>query len=158
MTTGAPPTTPPSPIAATDEAAFVAEVRRLKTWSGFSFRQLERRASAAGDTLPVSTAATMLGRNRLPRAELLTTFARACGLNEDDIRPWLATRAAIADGTGVVAVPPVPVPARPNPMSRRRMAIVAAVALAIAFVSGAALSAGTDINSTVEQEIVIYTP
>lgn len=137
-------TTPPSPTSAIDEATFVAELRRLKTWSGMSFRQLERRAAAAGDTLPASTAATMLGKNRLPREELLVTFVRACGLDGDDLRPWLTTRATIADGTR----------ATPRRFQWRRT-VVAAAALAVAFAGGAAFTAG---SGTVEEETVVSTP
>jgi hypothetical protein len=140
-------TTPPSPAAATDEATFVAELRRLKTWSGMSFRQLERQAAAAGDTLPASTAATMLGKNRLPREELLVTYVRACGLDGDDLRPWLTTRTAIADGTN-----PGPAPVH---RFRWRRAVVAAAALAAAFAGGAALTAG---SGNVEEETVVGTP
>src|SRR3712207_6834129 len=98
-----PATPPPSPTAADDASAFIADLRRLKIWSGLSFRQLERRAAAGGETLPASTAATMLSRDRLPRAELLATFAQACGLNRDEILVWLTTRAMIADETKAAA-------------------------------------------------------
>ncbi|BCJ33921.1 hypothetical protein Athai_14240 [Actinocatenispora thailandica] len=91
-----PETAPPEPTAPADRAAFMVELRRLKAWSGRSYRQLERRARAAGDTLPYSTAASMLGRDRLPREELLVAFVRACGI--DDVRPWAAARAALDQG------------------------------------------------------------
>lgn len=150
-------TTPPSPTSATDEAAFVAELRRLKTWSGMSFRQLERQAAAAGDTLPASTAATMLGKNRLPREELLVAFVRACGLDGDDVRPWLTTRTTIADGTKAG-------PTRTSAISshtgiprgfRWRWAVVAVAALAVAFAGGAAFTASF---GSVEEETVVDTP
>jgi hypothetical protein len=157
------PTTQPSPTAATDEAAFVAELRRLKTWSGRSFRQLERHAAAAGDTLPASTVATMLGKNRLPREELLVAFIRACGLDEDDIRPWSTTRAAIADGTkaDATAVAPATSPRGHTTSQWRsqwRLAVVAAAALAIAFAGGATLAAGLEGTSIEEQETAVLTP
>lgn len=152
-------TTPPSPPAAVDEAAFVAELRRLKTWSGMSFRQLERHATAAGDTLPASTVATMLGKNRLPREELLVTFLRACGLNDDDMRPWLTTRAMIADGTKVDTTAVAAASAtRPRTTSGWRRALLAATALATAFAIGAAFTAGLESNSIEEQEIEVLTP
>jgi hypothetical protein len=163
MTTAPPTCTPPSPAEATDEAAFVAELRRLKTWSGRSFRQLERQATAAGDVLPASTAATMLGKHRLPREELLVAFVRACGLGEDDMRPWLATRAMIADGriaddrnADATAVAPAASPRR-LPTPRLRLAMAAAV-LAMAFAGGAAFTAGLESESLDEQETVVLTP
>jgi hypothetical protein len=91
-----PETAPPEPPTPTDAAAFMTELRRLKAWSGRSYRQLERCARAAGDTLPYSTAASMLGRDRLPREELLVAFVRACGI--DDAHPWAAARATLALG------------------------------------------------------------
>ncbi|QYN34082.1 hypothetical protein K1T35_37490 [Pseudonocardia sp. DSM 110487] len=155
MTTAPPASTPPSPAAATDEAAFVAELRRLKAWSGRSFRQLERQAAAAGDALPASTTATMLGKHRLPREELLVAFVRACGLGEDEMRPWLATRARLAGGT-----PATPTaPAAPAMRSFRwRPALTAVAALAIAFACGATLTAGLADGSSDEQETVQLTP
>jgi hypothetical protein len=153
MTTTPPITKPPSPAAVTEETAFVAELRRLKVWSGLSFRQLERQAAAAGDTLPYSTAATMLGKNRLPREDLLVTFVRACGLDGDELRQWVTTRAAIADGTAATPPHRPTAPAR-RPASRWRLAIAAA-ALALAFAGGAALTAS--LGSAVEEETVVLT-
>lgn len=144
-------TTTPAPApTASDEAAFVADLRRLKTWSGRSFRQLERRATAAGDTLPYSTAATMLGKNRLPREELVAAFVRACGLDEDAVSAWLTTRASIAGGT--VTAPP-----RLRPTFRWRRAMVVA-AVAIAFAGGAAFTAVIGNDSVEEQETVVVAP
>ncbi|GAA4508310.1 hypothetical protein GCM10023191_067920 [Actinoallomurus oryzae] len=87
----------------------MAELRRLKAWSGLSFRRLDRRAATAGDVLPYSTAATMLGKDRLPREELLIAFVRACGLDGDDLRRWVTAREKIAVGGSVErpATPPV---------------------------------------------------
>ncbi|MEV1083535.1 hypothetical protein AB0I98_35860 [Streptomyces sp. NPDC050211] len=92
MTTA--PPTPPD----TDAAAFVAALRRLKAWSGLSYRRLERRAADAGHTLPYSTAATMLGRERLPRAELVAAFVAACGVRGAEAEAWLDARSRIACG------------------------------------------------------------
>lgn len=135
---------PPSPEA-TDEAGFVAALRRLRAWSGLSYRQLEREATTAGDSLPYSTAATMLGRNRMPRPELLATFVRACGLGEDEVAEWVAARAAIASGG-------TPAPARRRFAGRWRMA-AAAAALVAAFAGGAVLAGGLDAEVT--EEIVV---
>ncbi|MFE6410127.1 hypothetical protein ACFVOR_24710 [Streptomyces sp. NPDC057837] len=92
MTTA--PPTPPD----TDAVAFVAALRRLKAWSGLSYRQLERRATQAGHTLPYSTASTMLGRDRLPREQLVAAFMAACGVRADDAQAWLDARMTIACG------------------------------------------------------------
>jgi hypothetical protein len=130
---------------ATDEPEFVAELRRLKAWSGHSFRELERRASAAGDVLPHSTVATMLAKSRLPRAELVAAFVKACGLEENDVAQWVAARAAIA---GEASVP------RRRVASRWRL-VIAGAALAVAFVGGAVAATvlGNDVIAVHEVEI-----
>ncbi|WP_151484984.1 hypothetical protein [Streptomyces albicerus] len=145
MTTA--PPTPPD----TDAAAFVAALRRLKAWSGLSYRQLERHAAAAGHSLPYSTAATMLGRERLPREELVAAFVAACGVRGDEAEAWLDARTGIACGpadappvqdTGTVrdvrnaAAPP----ARSRSPWRPRWTLVGAAALVAALLGGAAVS------------------
>jgi hypothetical protein len=138
-------TPPPSPAAATDETAFVAELRRLKAWSGLSFRQLERNATGNGDVLPSSTAATMLTKNRLPRAEVVAAFVRACGVA--DVRPWLLARTRIADGTATA-------PAPRGRLSRWRRAVVAAAALTLTFTAGTAFDTVAASEEDVEVEVV----
>jgi hypothetical protein len=155
MTTTPSITSPPSPTATTDEAAFIADLRRLKTWSGHSFRQLERRASAAGDTLPYSTVATMLSRNRLPREDLLVTFVRACGLDEDAVIHWATVRARIAYGISDTSTDRHPTSPRRRAFRWRQTLVGAAVVLA--FAGGAALTEGTVNDSTVDEEIVVST-
>lgn len=132
MTTA--PPTPPD----TDAVAFVAALRRLKAWSGLSYRQLERRATEAGHTLPYSTAATMLGRDRLPREELVAAFVAACGVRADEAEAWLDARVAIACGPPA-ETPPVPRNSRLRPR-RRTLAMAAALATALL---GGVTAAGT---------------
>ncbi|PSM44666.1 hypothetical protein C6Y14_00520 [Streptomyces dioscori] len=139
MTTA--PPTPPD----TDAAAFVAALRRLKVWSGLSYRRLERHAADAGHCLPYSTAATMLGRERLPREELVAAFVAACGLRGDEAEAWLDARTDIACGPSPAYAAPMdiaPVVAAPaRPRSRRsRWAVVAAAALVTALLGGATAS------------------
>ncbi|MFE9643658.1 hypothetical protein ACFYO0_05805 [Streptomyces sp. NPDC006365] len=131
MTTA--PPTPPD----TDPAAFMAALRRLKAWSGLSYRQLERRATEAGHTLPYSTAATMLGRERLPREELVVAFVTACGLWDDEAEAWADARTTIA--CGHLNAPP----ARNGGTKRSwrpRWAFVGAAALVTALLGGAVAS------------------
>ncbi|MFF8828795.1 hypothetical protein [Streptomyces sp. NPDC015131] len=80
-----------------DTAGFVRALRRLKDASGLSYRQLEERAAGAGDVLPRSTAAGMLGRDVLPRPDQLAAFVRACGDGEH-LERWLRARDRIAEG------------------------------------------------------------
>ncbi|MES9601851.1 hypothetical protein [Actinomadura sp. NPDC000929] len=127
---------PPSPDVATDEAEFVAAMRRLKAWSGLSYRQLERRAAEAGRVLPYSTASTALGRKTLPREELLVAFVLACGLDDEEVASWVAVRKRIAVGERV-SVPEPRAVRRP----RWRPAIGwAAVMLSLALAGGTTLS------------------
>ncbi|WP_328771426.1 hypothetical protein [Streptomyces sp. NBC_00286] len=146
MTTA--PPTPPD----TDPAAFMAALRRLKAWSGLSYRQLERRATEAGHTLPYSTAATMLGRERLPREELVVAFVTACGVRGDEAEAWADARTTIAcgrveapaDARTTIACGHVEAPAARIGETQRswrpRWTFVAAAALAATLLSGAASS------------------
>ncbi len=132
MTTA--PPTPPD----TDAVAFVAALRRLKAWSGLSYRQLERRAAQAGHNLPYSTAATMLGRDRLPRAELVAAFVAACGVRDDEAEAWLDARMTIAYGGQPAQPTPTPLPTPRNRRFRKpRLALAVAAALAVALLGGA---------------------
>ncbi|MFE6331614.1 hypothetical protein ACFVOK_00120 [Streptomyces sp. NPDC057798] len=127
-------TAPPAPVD-TDEVAFVAGLRRLKAWSGLSYRQLERRAAQAGHTLPYSTAATMLGRDRLPRAELVAAFVAACGLRADQAEPWLEARMTIAYGGQRAEEEATPTP-RIRSLRRPRWALAGVVALTAVLLGG----------------------
>ncbi|WP_147455216.1 XRE family transcriptional regulator [Saccharothrix australiensis] len=121
---------PPQPEDATTAAEFVTALRRLRLWSGLTYRQLEGKAHAAGHVLPPSTTATMLGRSTLPREELVTAYARACGLDEEDAGRWVAARRRLAMD------PAAPVePGEEPPAGRRRARwplVAAAVLLALA--------------------------
>ncbi|GGV66057.1 hypothetical protein GCM10010277_73620 [Streptomyces longisporoflavus] len=164
-------TPPPVPPRTAATPAFMAELRRLKAWSGLSYRELERAAAAAGEVLPYSTAATMLRRERLPRETVLVAFVVACGLDADDTRRWVAARRELAMSAQPSAPPVTPVtlitrvtpvtpltpapPAADPPVQRRRsrlrLAVVgAATAVAVLFGVGAA-ALGT---MTVQEEQV----
>ncbi|MEU9284363.1 XRE family transcriptional regulator [Streptomyces sp. NPDC048275] len=82
----------PKPDQARTPADFIAALRKLRTWSELTYRQLEQKAAAQGDTLHASTIATALGRSTLPREPLVAAFTRACGLDEDHVRSWLDAR------------------------------------------------------------------
>lgn len=79
-------------------AEFVTQLRRLKAWSGLTYRQLERRAAERGDVLPPSTVATALKRESLPRTELVRALVTACGGDEDTVERWVAARRRLAAG------------------------------------------------------------
>ncbi|TQS23093.1 RICIN domain-containing protein [Microbispora sp. KK1-11] len=86
----------PQPRTATTPAEFAALMRRLRAWSGCSYRQLERRAEAVGDILPRATLADALNRRDLPREDLLAAFVRACGADDDTVAEWVDARRRLA--------------------------------------------------------------
>ncbi|MFD4977525.1 RICIN domain-containing protein [Streptomyces sp. NPDC058424] len=88
--------TGPDPKAARTPAEFVATMRQLRTWADLSYRQLERRATDAGDALPRATISGVLAREDLPREELLAAFVRACGGDPATVEAWLDARRRLA--------------------------------------------------------------
>lgn len=87
---------PPAPEGARTPGEFVSRLRALKSWSGLSYRQLERNAAREGGQLPPSTIVGALSRDRLPREEMLETLVRACGCNPGEVAGWLAVRRRVA--------------------------------------------------------------
>lgn len=71
-------------------------MRQLRSWADLSYRQLERRAGDAGDALPRATVSGALGREDLPREELLAAFVRACGADAATVDAWLEARRRLA--------------------------------------------------------------
>lgn len=144
-------TPPPVPTPTAGEVAFMAELRRLKAWSGLSYRELERAAHAAGEVLPYSTAATMLRRDRLPREAVLVAFLIACGLGAEDTRLWVAARRELAMGAR-----PSPAPAPQPPVRRsrpRRLLAVVGAATAVAFMAGVGTTAIGTLSVQEEQTV-----
>lgn len=74
------------PEAASGVAGYVAALRSLKIWAGNPTFQ----ALARGSKVPRSTLADALdpGRATLPRLEVVTAFAAACGLPDDQLTRW----------------------------------------------------------------------
>lgn len=164
-------TPPPVPPRTAETPAFMVELRRLKAWSGLSYRELERAAATAGQVLPYSTAATMLRRERLPRETVLVAFVIACGLDADDTRRWVAARRELAMGAQPSAPPITPpatpvVPAAPAvepPVRRRRRprlrpAIVGAAMAVAVLVGGGAAAVGAMTVQEEQTEVTIQQP
>ncbi|MEU5693253.1 helix-turn-helix domain-containing protein [Actinosynnema sp. NPDC020468] len=106
----------PRPASAAGPAEFAALMERRKNRSGYTYRQLEDRASRLGDTLPRSTVADALRRRTLPRAEVVSAFVRACGGTDAEVEEWLAARRRLADeGRPPPSTESVPVPAPGSP-------------------------------------------
>ncbi|MGW6914675.1 helix-turn-helix domain-containing protein [Kitasatospora sp. NPDC054939] len=107
------------PESITEVAAFMAGLRRLRVLSGLTYRELARRAELEGRVLPASTVAAALGREKLPRAELVEGFVRACGCPPDAVAAWLAARSRLAcppAPEAAVSTEAVPVPDRRVPV------------------------------------------
>lgn len=142
---------PPQPTKTGTPAEFTAALRTLRTWSGLTYRQLEGKSP---DPLPASTIATTLGRATLPRERFVDSFTRACGLGEDDVRPWLEARRRIAMNEPAEPTEPTK-PAKPalTPPRWRRQAVAATigaggVVLGVAGTLGVtALTAGSTTHS-----------
>ncbi|MFC5143460.1 helix-turn-helix domain-containing protein [Streptomyces aureoversilis] len=81
-----------------NSSEFVAQLRRLKTRTGLSFRDIERRARQQGYSLPMSTLASALNRDTLPHGELIGMLLRTLGLPEDEVARWLEVRRSMAEG------------------------------------------------------------
>ncbi|WP_461122830.1 nSTAND1 domain-containing NTPase [Saccharothrix stipae] len=83
------------PDRAADQAEFRGLLRELMQVSGHgSLNQLQIAAQRNGVHLPVSTADRALNADRLPTADFVRRFVRACGR---DPEPWIAAREKIAD-------------------------------------------------------------
>ncbi|MFD8381189.1 helix-turn-helix domain-containing protein [Streptomyces sp. NPDC059679] len=90
----------PLPHDVKDSTEFVAVMRQLRQWADLSYRELERRAGAAGDVLPRATLAGALNRQELPREELVAAFVRACGGDEATVEAWVGVRKRLAVEVG----------------------------------------------------------
>jgi len=83
-----PPAEPPDPQKEATAADLVDMLKQLRAWAKYpSFGELNRRADGH-NLLPPSTVWDMLRSQRLPRLELMVAFARACGLEEDQVTAW----------------------------------------------------------------------
>ncbi|MFG3700644.1 RICIN domain-containing protein [Micromonospora sp. NPDC047620] len=97
------------PETARDVGEFVGLMRQLRARSGYTLRQLEKRAAAGGDVLPRSTLANVLHRNALPRADVLAAFVRACTGDDVQVQTWAAARDRLAAARLAMAPAPPPV-------------------------------------------------
>ncbi|MFF3326395.1 ATP-binding protein [Streptomyces sp. NPDC002889] len=86
----------PGPSAVRTAVEFVALLRAVKTRSGLSYRDLERKARKVGESLPVSTAASALNRASLPSEELVVALVRACGGDAATVKEWAEARCVLA--------------------------------------------------------------
>ncbi|MEV0393335.1 helix-turn-helix domain-containing protein [Polymorphospora rubra] len=104
----------PVPPAAT-ASEYVGLLRDVRRRSGLTYREISRRASAAGHWLPPSTLATMLGRTTLPRERTVVALLTACGTPAAAIEQWVGLRrdidARVGERARRVSEPTIPDPA-----------------------------------------------
>ncbi|MBM7774682.1 hypothetical protein JOD54_004886 [Actinokineospora baliensis] len=108
-------------------ADFVDALRRLRAWSGLTYRDLEGKAAANGAVLPPSTTASTLGRSTLPRELFVESFVRACGLADDHAARWVEARRRLAGAAAVTEAPDLD-PKRPT-RTVLALAVIGALAL-----------------------------
>jgi len=71
-------------------------LRNLRAWANLTYRELESRATEAGDRLPRGTIASAMSRGVMPREQTIAAFVRACGGDRTAVEVWLSTRRRIA--------------------------------------------------------------
>ncbi|MEV6968691.1 helix-turn-helix domain-containing protein [Hamadaea sp. NPDC051192] len=96
------------PSTATTAAEFVELLRRVRISAELSYRQIAQRARAHGVALPISTLATALNRDTMPRPEVVTAMLLACGCSREELARWLTARRRIVLGSPSTADGPAP--------------------------------------------------
>lgn len=86
----------PCPDHVTTAAEFMGALRNLRAWADLSYRELESRATQAGDRLPRGTIASAMSRGVMPREQTIAAFVRACGGDRSAVEVWIAARQRIA--------------------------------------------------------------
>jgi hypothetical protein len=117
-------------------------MNQLRAWAGTpSLAELNKRSG--GYLLPPSTLSDVLRRQRLPRLDLVLAYARACGLNDEQVTAWEQAWAAVREsdlGPASQAPPAEVPPERPSWAARalaRREAAGAASRNFLVWMSGA---------------------
>src|SRR5579863_933515 len=91
-----PPAHPPIPRPGevTSAAQFLGLMKLLRQWAGNpSLAELNRRSG--GFLLPPSTLSDALAKDQLPRLDLILSYVRACGLNDEQATAWERTWRAL---------------------------------------------------------------
>jgi hypothetical protein len=137
-------------------------MRRQKNLTGLTYRELEKRATACGHSLPRSTLTSVLSRSSLPRERVITAFVLACGGNADDVQEWLAVRRRLSAGGPMAEdVAPrrrqrVPVMAMPVFGMALSVGVAVVVALSISPVSeNVRTTAGGTINTVAVEDTYV---
>ncbi|WP_433615177.1 hypothetical protein ACQP2P_10790 [Dactylosporangium sp. CA-139114] len=96
---------PPDPTEATNPVAYIDALKKLREWSGMTYREIQAIAADYARPLPMSTVCAALSRGTLPQRDLTASFVRAVGMPEADQLVWLAVRDALATGKPVARGP-----------------------------------------------------
>ncbi|MEV4257698.1 hypothetical protein AB0J52_31450 [Spirillospora sp. NPDC049652] len=87
------PSVGPDPAAARTTAEFAEQLRRLKRYSGATYRGM---SDLNGGSPVVSTLSTADKGEKLPSERVLRAYLRGCHLDEEAMTPWLEARGRIA--------------------------------------------------------------
>ena len=85
----------PDPTSVQSIEEFVRKMRQLRAYVGLTLREISERTGTHGE-LPRSTLSDALKAKSLPNPTLLRRFLQACGLTDDQVAVWEATRRRIA--------------------------------------------------------------
>ncbi len=78
----------PRPGEATSAPQLVDMMKHLRMWAGSPSLNKLNKLAGGHNLLPTSTVNDMLHSERLPRLDLMLTFVRACGLDDDQVTAW----------------------------------------------------------------------
>jgi hypothetical protein len=95
----------PNPARVSTEAEYVEALKRLREWSGMSFRDLQRVTADYARPLKASTMCAALRKATVPPPEFVESLVRAIGLPDADQIVWLKVRTALAEGQPVPREP-----------------------------------------------------
>jgi hypothetical protein len=84
------------PTSASSIAELAACLSRLRAQAEISYRDLEQWGSRSGTPMPRSSMADVFAGRRLPRKQVLLTYLRACGVDPQTDRRWLAAWSRLA--------------------------------------------------------------
>jgi hypothetical protein len=98
----------PDPTEATTPAEYNDALKRLREWSGHTFRDIEDITSEEGYPLrraPASTLCNAFQRGTLPTRDLVKSFLRAVEVSDDAQDMWLEVWQALHEGRPVRPTP-----------------------------------------------------
>jgi transcriptional regulator with XRE-family HTH domain len=92
---------PPDPTEATTPAEFNDALKRLREWSGHTFRDIAKITKDYPRPAPASTLCNAFARGTLPARDLIESFLRAVDVDDTGQATWLQVWQALHDGKPV---------------------------------------------------------